>query len=112
MRSGWSGCNEEKICRKWKGYARQRMGFCDGVLCDCFVVNWNGLYECIAWFYRERMDGRACEWQLGMIKEGNACGMTTRLVGGKLKMQMGMLEMQGWPRHWVFLCILADLFVG
>lgn len=32
-------CNEEKICRKWKRYARQRMGFCDGLLCDCFVVN-------------------------------------------------------------------------
>ncbi|KAB2626296.1 S ribonuclease [Pyrus ussuriensis x Pyrus communis] len=46
-----------------------------------------------------RMDGRTCEWQLGMIKEWNACVMTTRLVGGNLKMQMGMLEMQGWPRH-------------
>jgi len=34
--------------------------FCVGVLCDCFVVNGNGVYECIAWFYRERMDGR--EW--------------------------------------------------
>ena len=35
---------------------------------------------------RERRDGRTCEWQLGMIKEGNACVMTTRLVGGNLKM--------------------------
>ena len=32
----------------------------------------NELYECNAWFYRERMDGRTCEWQLGMIKEWNA----------------------------------------
>lgn len=46
----------------------------------------NVLNECNAWFYRERRDGRTCEWQLGMIKEGNACVMTTRLVGGNLKM--------------------------
>ncbi|KAB2600224.1 S2-RNase [Pyrus ussuriensis x Pyrus communis] len=63
------------------------------------VVNGIEVYECNAWFYRERMVGRTCEWQLGMIKEGNACVMTTRSVGGNLKMQMGMLEMQGWARH-------------
>ena len=85
---------EEKKCRKWKGM--------HGIECLCCVLccgEWNELYECIAWFYRERMDGRTCEWQLGMIKEGNACVMTTRLVGGNLKMQMGMLEMQGRPRQ-------------
>ena len=50
------------------------------------MEEWDELNECNVWFYRERRDGRICEWQLGMIKEGNVCVMIIRLVGGNLKM--------------------------
>ncbi|KAB2600293.1 S2-RNase [Pyrus ussuriensis x Pyrus communis] len=90
---------EERMMQKMDGELTAKVFvLCICVMC-CVVVNGMEVYECNAWFYRERMDGRTCEWQLGMIKEGSACVMTTRLVGGNLKMQMGMLEMQGWARH-------------
>ncbi|KAB2632548.1 S2-RNase [Pyrus ussuriensis x Pyrus communis] len=53
------------------------------------LENWKGMHGkgiCVV----ERMDGRTCEWQLGMIKEGNAW----------------------WPRHGCVCVHVADLFVG
>ena len=38
--------------------------------------------------------------------------MTTRLVGGKLEMQRGMLEMQGIGTAMGVCVHVADLFVG
>ena len=57
------------------------------------------------------MDGRTCEWQLGMIKEGNACGMTTRLVGGKLKNANGNAGNARDAQQGVFVMHVAELFV-
>ncbi|KAB2615509.1 S ribonuclease [Pyrus ussuriensis x Pyrus communis] len=88
---GVAAMEGKKWCRNGRGFARHK-GVC--------VV--------------EIMDGRTCEWQLGMIKEGNACGMTTRLIGWwKSENANGNAGNARYPTARLCLCAcVADLFVG